>query len=96
MKQATKDWVQYGSAIAMLASSIVLALWSFYAISEVHGTVLTYVGEAIAFAAGVYGLALYARNEIRREFRNWERTSETTAERSEEQQDGETNAEAGQ
>lgn len=68
MRQNTKDWIQYGSAIAMLVSAIVLALWSFYAISEVHGSVLAYVGEAIAFVAGVFGLALYAKNEIKKEF----------------------------
>ena len=71
MKQNTKEWIQYGSAIAMLTSAIVLALWSFYAISEVHGSVLAYVGEAIAFVAGVYGLALYAKNEIKAEMNRW-------------------------
>lgn len=81
MKQNTKDWIQYSSAIAMLLSAIVLAMWSFYAISEVHGTVLTYVGEAIAFAAAVFGLALYARNEIQREMRKWSTDNEGRARR---------------
>ena len=93
MKQNTKDWIQYSSAIAMLVSAIALALWSFYALSEVHGSVLAYVGEAIAFVAGVFGLALYAKNEIKKEFRNWERTSDTTAERSREQDNEEENGE---
>lgn len=55
----------------MLVSAIGLAIWSFAKISEIHNTVLAYVGEAIAFAAAVFGLALYARNEIQREFRKW-------------------------
>ena len=93
MKQNTKDWIQYASAIAMLVSAIGLALWSFYALSEVHGSVLAYVGEAIAFVAGVFGLALYAKNEIKKEFRNWERTSDTTAERSREQDNEEEDGE---
>ena len=71
MKQNTKDWIQYASAIAMLTSAISLALWSFNSLNEVHSTVLGYVGEAIAFAAGVYGLALYARNEIQKEMKMW-------------------------
>ena len=29
MKQNTKEWLQYGSAIAMLASAIVLAFLNF-------------------------------------------------------------------
>lgn len=73
MKQNTKDWIQYLSAIAMLISAIGLALWSFQTLNEVHSTVLGYVGEAIAFAAAVYGLALYARNEIHKEMKLWVR-----------------------
>lgn len=71
MKQNTKDWIQYLSAIAMLLSAIGLALWSFQTLNQVHSTVLGYVGEAIAFAAAVYGLALYAKNEIQKEMKLW-------------------------
>ena len=71
MKQNSKEWIQYGSAIAMLCSAIGLAMWSFYKLSEVHSTVLAYVGEAIAFVAAVFGLALYARNEIKKEMSRW-------------------------
>lgn len=71
MKQNTKDWIQYSSAIAMILSAITLAMWSFHSLNEVHSTVLGYVGEAIAFAAAVYGIALYARNEIQREMKQW-------------------------
>ena len=88
MQQNTKDWIQYASAIAMLVSAIALALWSFYKLSEVHGSVLAYVGEAIAFVAGVYGLALYAKNEIKKEFRNW-RQDGTREEQNNEEEDGE-------
>lgn len=71
MRQNSKEWIQYGSAIAMLCSAIGLAMWSFYKLSEVHSTVLAYVGEAIAFVAAVFGLALYARNEIKKEMSRW-------------------------
>jgi len=71
MKQNSKDWIQYGSAIAMLTSAIAISFWSFGRLSEIHNTVIAYVGEAIAFAAAVFGLALYARNEIQREMRKW-------------------------
>lgn len=87
MKQNTKDWVQYASAIAMLVSAIALAFWSFYKLSEVHGSVLAYVGEAIAFVAGVFGLALYAKNEIKKEFRNWRQDGTRDEQKNEE--DGE-------
>lgn len=87
MKQNTKDWIQYASAIAMLVSAIALAFWSFYKLSEVHGSVLAYVGEAIAFVAGVFGLALYAKHEIKKEFRNWRQDGTRDEQKNEE--DGE-------
>ena len=76
MKQNTKDWMQYLSALGLLASAIIAALWSFAALSEIHATVLTYVGEAVAFCAAVFGLALYAKNEIRKEFRRMNKNNE--------------------
>ena len=69
MKQNTKDWMQYLSALALLTSAIIAALWSFAALSEIHATVLTYVGEAVAFCAAVYGIALYTKHEIRNQLR---------------------------
>ena len=76
MKQHTKDWLQYSSAIALLASAIVAALWSFAKLSEIHATVLTYVGEAVAFCAAVYGIALYTKHEIRNQLRKMDKEEE--------------------
>lgn len=67
MTDKIKDWIQYGSAIAMLITSMALAIWSFSKLSEVHSTVLTYSGIAVSFCSAVYGIALYAKNEIHRE-----------------------------
>lgn len=69
MTQHQKDIAQYSSAIVMLLSAVVLAVWSFVRLSEIHNSIIAYVGEAIAFAAAVYGIALYTRNEIKREMR---------------------------
>lgn len=66
MKSNTKEWIQYGSAVAMLASAIVLVIANFILEHLIHSSVLAYVGESIAFVAAVYGLALYGRNEIRK------------------------------
>lgn len=60
MKQHTKDIIQYGSAVAMIASSITLAYASFVLLNFIHASVLTFVGEAVSFAAGVFGLGVYA------------------------------------
>ena len=87
MKQNTKDWIQYSSAIAMLTSAIVAAMWSFGTISQIHSTVLGYVGEAIAFAGAVYGLALYARNEIQKEMKMWTKDQNNKPRRKKVQED---------
>ncbi len=44
MKQNTKEWLQYGSAIAMLTSAIVLAFLNFLLEHIIHSSVLMYVG----------------------------------------------------
>lgn len=64
MKQNTKDWIHYASAIAFLTSAIVLAFVSFLTLEIIHNTVLVYVGEASTFTAAVFGIALVARHEI--------------------------------
>ena len=64
MKQNTKEWIQYGSALAMIGSAIVLAFLNFLLEHIIHSSVLVYVSEALAFAAAVYGLAIYTRNKI--------------------------------
>ena len=64
MDKSTKDWIQHGSAIAMIASAIILAFLSFFYLLEVHTSVLVYVSEALAYAAGIFGVTLYFRNKI--------------------------------
>ena len=65
MKQNTKDWVQYGTAIAMIASAIALAFISFTLIMEVHTSVLVYISEALAYAAGIFGVSIYFNSKVR-------------------------------
>ena len=69
MKQNTKEWIQYASAIAMLASAVILVFLNFALEHIIHNSVLMYVGEAIAFSGAVYGLAIYTHNEIQRQVR---------------------------
>ena len=85
MKQNTKDWIQYASAILMLISAVGLALWSFSRLAEVHSTVLTYAGIAVSFCGAVYGLALYAKNEVRKEVRRMRNEEQAVSEESEDE-----------
>lgn len=65
MKQHTKDVIQYGSAVAMIVTGIVLAIASFIWLKLIHQSVLMYVGEAVGFASAVFGLTVYSTSKIR-------------------------------
>lgn len=64
MKPNTKEWIQYGSAIAMIASGIVLAFISFFTKDDVTEGVLLYLAQALTFAGGVFGLNIYFRTKL--------------------------------
>lgn|GEM_PF-710608 len=59
MKQNTKDWIQYISAIALILSAIVLVFTSFLTIERVAEGVNTYVGIAISGGLAIFGVAAY-------------------------------------
>ena len=63
MTQDMKDRIQYGSAVAMIVSGIVLAFVSFVMLHIVHSSVLGFVGEAVGFAGGVFGLGVFAHTK---------------------------------
>ena len=80
MRANTKDWIQYASAIAMIASGIVLAFLSFFLNKEITEGVLWYVAQALTFAGAVFGISVYikskvgeVKSEIIEEARRWMR-----------------------
>lgn len=64
MKQNTKDWIQYLSAIALILSAIVLVFTSFLTIERVAEGVNTYVGIAISGGLAIFGVAAYFVNQV--------------------------------
>lgn len=64
MQQNTKDWVQYGSAIALIISSIVIAFISFILTLDIGVGTLTYIGEALSGALAIFGISAYAVSAI--------------------------------
>ncbi len=64
MQQNTKDWVQYGSAIALITSSIVIAFVSFILTLDIGVGTLTYIGEALSGALAIFGISAYAVSAI--------------------------------
>lgn len=64
MQANTKDWIQYSTAIAMIASAIILAFVSFIVTSTVAGGVLWYVSEALVYAGSIFGVSIYFRTKF--------------------------------
>ena len=64
MKQNTKDWIQYSSAIAMIASAIILAFGAFIVTSNIASGVLIYIAQALCYAAGIFGVSVYFRTKL--------------------------------
>jgi len=64
MKANTKDWIQYGSAITMIVSGVVLTFVCFflngYAIAD---SVLWYMAQALVYAGSVFGVGIYLRTK---------------------------------
>lgn len=87
MKQNTKDWIQYTSAVALIASAIVMAFTSFLAIEEITGGVNAYIGIAISGGLAIFGVSAYMVNqvaqfktEIRREMKRYQKEQEQQTE----------------
>lgn len=65
MKENTKEWIRYGSAIALIASAIVLAFVSFVVTLTIGAGVIAYIGEALTAAMAIFGISLYFVGQMR-------------------------------
>lgn len=60
-----RDWIQYGTAVAMIASGIVLAFLSFYHNDgDIAEGVLWYMAQALTYAGGVFGVSIYFKTKL--------------------------------
>ncbi len=64
MKQNTKDWIQYTSAVALIASAVAMAFISFFMTLEIGSGPLTYIGEALSAALALFGISVYMVNRF--------------------------------
>ena len=67
MKQnimTTKDWIQYGSAIAMILSGIILTFLSYFQYGDVQEGVLWYMAQALTYAGAIFGVSVYFRTKL--------------------------------
>ena len=64
MKQNTKDWIQYSTAMAMVASAIAIAFLAFIITSTIASGVLIYIAQALCYAAGIFGVSVYFKSKL--------------------------------
>lgn len=65
MNTSIKEWIQYGSAIAMLASGIILAFLSFFLNNyDIADGVLWYISQALIYAGGIFGVSIYFKTRL--------------------------------
>ena len=64
MKQNTKDWIQYSTAIAMVVSAIAIAFLAFLVTATIASGVLIYIAQALCYAAGIFGVSVYFRTKL--------------------------------
>lgn len=64
MKQNTKDWIQYSTAVAMVISAIAIAFLAFIITSTIASGVLIYIAQALCYAAGIFGVSVYFKSKL--------------------------------
>ena len=65
MKPNTKEWIQYGTAVAMVLSGIVLAFLSFFCNNyDIADGVLWYISQALIYAGGIFGVSIYFKTRL--------------------------------
>lgn len=66
MKTNTKEWIQYGSAVAMLALGGGLSIASFLRSGEVNDSVLWLFAQCLMYAGSVFGISVFIADRFRR------------------------------
>lgn len=64
MKENTKDWIHYTAASVLIISAIVMAFVSFFMTMDIGAGPLTYIGESLSAALGLFGIGIYAVNKV--------------------------------
>lgn len=65
MTNSNKEWIQYGTAIAMIASGIILAFLSFFLNNyDIADGVLWYIAQALVYAGGIFGVSIYFKTKL--------------------------------
>ena len=64
MQRNTKEWIQYGSAIALLTSGVAMAFLSFFLNGgDLKDSVLWYVSQTLVYAGFIFGVGIYVQSK---------------------------------
>lgn len=65
MTSNIKEVVQYGTAVAMITSGIILAFLSFFLNGyDIADGVLWYIAQALTYAGGIFGVSIYFKTKL--------------------------------
>ena len=65
MKANTKEWIQYGAALIMLLSGVILTFLCFFLNNyEVKDSVLWYVAQTLVYSGSIYGVAMFIHTKF--------------------------------
>ena len=65
MTNNTKEAIQYGSALAMVGSGILLAFLSFFLNDyDIAEGVLWYIAQALTYAGAIFGVSVYFKTKL--------------------------------
>ncbi len=64
MKQNTKDWMQYGSALFLIISAVTLAFISFIVTLTIGTGVLGWGALSLSAALAIFGVGMYFQNQF--------------------------------
>lgn len=81
MKTNTKEWIQYGTAIMMLVSGVVLAFLCFFLNNyNINDSVLWYTSQTLVYAGSIFGVSIYVKNKFAEIKKDIEQKGETNHE----------------
>ena len=64
MQRNTTEWIQYGSAIALLTSGVAMAFLSFFLNGgDLKDSVLWYVSQTLVYAGSIFGVGIYVQSK---------------------------------
>lgn len=65
MTTHSKEIIQYGTALAMVGSGIVLAFLSFFLNNyDIADGVLWYIAQALTYAGAIFGVSVYFKTKL--------------------------------